>query len=74
MASLFPTTIIARNKPLSVAPKAPEGFKKTCACGAKYTARTWNKLRSPGTWRLGDDVFDLRDCRCGSTIAREVST
>ncbi len=42
---------------------------KTCACGAVYDARGWERL--PFVCEMEDDVdvLELRNCRCGSTLA-----
>lgn len=43
---------------------------KSCACGACYDARAWERLPFVGEMEDGSDVLELRNCRaCGSTIA-----
>lgn len=49
---------------------------KSCACGKCYTYAEWQQLElvSP-RWDVGGDgvdVFEVRNCTCGSTITIEV--
>lgn len=51
-----------------------------CACGATYTEHDWNALRFvgysvnfPDAEHPDDLALEMRDCRCGSTIARETT-
>jgi hypothetical protein len=51
---------------------ASDDVVKTCNCGETYTAETWPLLPMPqggGRWADGDEVLELRNCICGSTIA-----
>ncbi|HEY2509468.1 MAG TPA: hypothetical protein VGI39_01310 [Polyangiaceae bacterium] len=51
---------------LSLAP-----IVKACRCGRAYSAETWSALKYVGTSRYPwGEVQELRDCPCGSTIAR----
>lgn len=45
------------------------GFDKVCACGASYTREQWAELPHVGEQDDGIDVWELRRCRCGSTLA-----
>lgn len=42
-----------------------------CACGLRYTEEEWNLLKCPGVMCLESGYScELRDCHCGSTMAR----
>ncbi len=43
-----------------------------CACGSVYTPGEWPSLENPRSWRIEGRLYELRDCKCGSTISREV--
>lgn len=41
-----------------------------CGCGASYDADEWQALSCPGLMDCGTGcTLELRDCRCGSTMA-----
>ena len=42
---------------------------KTCRCKAEYTQQTWLFLPRIGPMDDGVDLLELRNCRCGSTLA-----
>jgi len=42
---------------------------KTCACGLKYTRDEWELLPYRGVQETPDENLELRDCKCGSTLA-----
>lgn len=45
------------------------GPLKVCsACGASYDLQAWSALEHIGVQSDGTDRWELRDCRCGSTI------
>lgn len=45
------------------------GPLKVCsACGASYDLQAWGALERVGVQSDGTDRWELRDCRCGSTI------
>lgn len=45
-------------------------FPKHCRCGAQWTRDTWRELPLVGYADGGDDgELELRNCRCGSTLA-----
>jgi hypothetical protein len=47
---------------------------KTCSCcGQKYTAPEWGSLPLCGYYQDEVERLELRNCRCGSTIAIEVA-
>jgi CheY-like chemotaxis protein len=53
----------------------PPSSTKHCACGRSYDAATWAALPWVGEIDNGREVgerMELRDCPCGSTIAREL--
>jgi len=51
----------------------PRATAARCGCGATYTIDQWSRLRYVGEMGDGDGgVLELRDCRCGSTLARPV--
>ncbi len=41
-------------------------------CGAVYTPGEWLGLANPRLWKLESEWLELRDCRCGATLAVEV--
>lgn len=41
---------------------------KSCACGATYGREQWDRLQLVGEQDDGIDVWELRLCRCGSTL------
>jgi hypothetical protein len=43
---------------------------KSCACGRTFTAHTWKLLAKVGHHRDFVEKLELRNCPCGSTIAR----
>jgi hypothetical protein len=43
---------------------------KVCACGGMYTLAAWHALEFVAIWSLDEDTLELRQCGCGSTIAR----
>jgi len=46
---------------------------KTCKCGRRYSDEDWKKLELVGLQDGGDDdVLELRNCVCNSTIAVEL--
>lgn len=59
-----------------VAPR-PSPIVARCGCGKSYSAATWVKLTSGGqqvieaTDTEPREVFELRQCSCGSTIAKQ---
>jgi len=47
-------------------------WPKRCACGACYWPAAWSALPFVGHLDVCDDeLIELRNCRCGSTIAVE---
>lgn len=50
--------------------KSPEPYK-SCACGAAYSLQDWAALRLVGYQKIkeGEPVLEMRECRCGSTLA-----
>lgn len=44
-------------------------FPKTHPCGASYTEAEWQGLPLVGVQADDVEVLELRDCRCGSTLA-----
>jgi CheY-like chemotaxis protein len=53
----------------------PPSVEKRCACGRSYGADAWRALRWIGEVDNGRAIgerIELRNCECGSTIAREV--
>ncbi len=44
-------------------------FPKTCACGRVHSREAWSLAPLLGTWELGEEVLELRNCACGSTMA-----
>lgn len=46
-----------------------EPLVKACACGRCYSASTWAALESCGRQVDAAEALDVRNCRCGSTIA-----
>lgn len=46
-----------------------------CGCGKRYDAKGWAKLKSIGVQRLkeyGMKDLEMRNCSCGSTLAKEL--
>ena len=64
-------TICTTNTRFPPPPRLPE-IAKVCSCGLHHTRHDWEDLETPGLWDLGDEVFDLRNCMCGSTMALPV--
>jgi hypothetical protein len=47
---------------------------KRCACGATYTRKQWRDLPRVGEqYGNGNAVLELRNCKCGSTLAVEIT-
>lgn len=45
-----------------------------CACGRVHAAVDWIDLQPAGMMCLdGEEVLDLRNCHCGSTISRAIA-
>jgi hypothetical protein len=42
---------------------------KHCGCGATHDREAWRSLPLAGIMVDGDELLELRNCRCGSTIA-----
>lgn len=47
--------------------KAP--LVKACGCGRLYTRAQWDALAYVGPWDDETELFELRNCACGSTLA-----
>ena len=47
-----------------------DGIVKTCACGKRFSRRTWAKLGFVGVRVDTIEHLELRNCTCRSTIAR----
>lgn len=45
---------------------------KRCACGAVYDGHAWARLPLVGLHVDDEESIELRNCRCGSTIAVEL--
>jgi hypothetical protein len=49
-----------------------ETWPKACGCGVKISEDDWEKLKYVGVQKTGLDGIpdlELRNCRCGSTLA-----
>lgn len=51
-----------------------DDIDKRCACGRVHDAAAWRALPYVGRWQLVDDepALELRNCPCGSTLARRM--
>lgn len=49
-----------------------ELFSKPCGCGLVHDHAAWSALPYVGDMHDEDVVLELRNCRCGSTLAIEV--
>ena len=45
---------------------------KVCGCGLRYTLVEWGELKLVGVQDDGVERAELRNCRCGSTIAVDI--
>lgn len=48
-----------------------EPFKK-CPCGRSYTKEAWEKLHRLPNWDFEDEILEVRNCVCGSTISVQI--
>ncbi len=51
-----------------------DAWPKACGCGRSYTEHEWNLLTYVGTMVDDAESCELRNCRCGSTIAQAIET
>jgi hypothetical protein len=56
---------------LPPATKHDRPFKR-CGCGKSYDIASWQMLPFVSRWNTGDEVLELRNCTCSSTLAVEV--
>lgn len=47
-------------------------FKRCTKCGEAITREQWRRLPLVGTWDTGEEVLELRNHGCGSTLSIEV--
>jgi hypothetical protein len=53
----------------------PPSDEKRCLCGRAYDVETWTQLAKVGEIDNGREVgerMELRNCKCGSTLAWEL--
>jgi len=50
-------------------PAPPPTPFKSCRCGETYDRDGWHALRLIGVQHGDEERFELRNCRCSSTIA-----
>lgn len=47
-------------------------FRKKCGCGKSYGAYAWLSLKRAGVIDDGEDLIEIRQCSCGSTIGYKI--
>jgi hypothetical protein len=48
---------------------SPDEIVKQCACGARYDRAAWGLLEYLGQQDDGHELYEVRNCACGSTIS-----